>query len=231
HMLRIFKPRSPMSVGSWGLVFFGGFATISVFLQAARDGLFDWFQPFAWLGRAGRGTLWAKPFEAVGAWFGLFMGGYTGVLISNTAVPLWARNYKTNGPVFLSSALATAAAAVSLLLALTGRAPHASERKLAIVQGGATWAEGALLAYELHHLGPLREPLTKGKSAPFFYLSALCGLVLPTLIGIPTHRGLKIIKALLTLAGGFLLRAALVLGGKESGQDPQAYFWFTDPRR
>ncbi|MCV5792012.1 polysulfide reductase NrfD, partial [Escherichia coli] len=38
HMLRVVKLRSPMSVGTWCLILFGGAATTSVAAQAAQDG-------------------------------------------------------------------------------------------------------------------------------------------------------------------------------------------------
>jgi hypothetical protein len=69
----------------------------------------------------------------------------------------------------------------------------------------------------------------RGRTSPFFYLAILCGLLLPAVLGMPRSRPLKITKALLTLGGGYLLRAAIILAGHESGRNPQAYFRFTDP--
>src|SRR3989440_222782 len=39
HMLRIFKVKSPMSMGTWGLVSFSFFSGITAVIQAARDGM------------------------------------------------------------------------------------------------------------------------------------------------------------------------------------------------
>src|SRR5215472_4277567 len=39
HMLRMFKMRSPMSVGVWGLLAFSFFSGTTALIQAARDGL------------------------------------------------------------------------------------------------------------------------------------------------------------------------------------------------
>jgi hypothetical protein len=40
HMLRIFKVKSPMSMGTWSLVSFSFFSGTTVVIQAARDGMF-----------------------------------------------------------------------------------------------------------------------------------------------------------------------------------------------
>src|SRR5881394_3555588 len=39
NMLRIFKVRSPMSMGTWGLLSFSLFSGVTALIQAARDGL------------------------------------------------------------------------------------------------------------------------------------------------------------------------------------------------
>ncbi len=226
NMLRIIKVRSPMSVGTWGLVAYSGFAGISAVLQALHD--FKIRPPLVNPVR----TFYFKAIEPFGTLLGLFMGGYTGVLISNTAVPLWARNYKTNSPVFLSSAFATAAAMLSLLLIITKRGNPHTEAKLAQIQLGATMTEAALLIYEMEHLGPhLRKPLTHGKSAKSFYGSLLAGIIIPMLIGNPSPRWLRMIKAVLTLIGGLLFRTAIIEGGHESADDPQTYHVFNEMER
>jgi len=219
NMLRIFKPNSPMSMGTWGVVTLSGFVGISAVLQAAQDRRMTFI--------SGLFGGWKRVAEPIGALLGLFMASYTGILISNTAVPLWARNRKTNAPIFLSSAFANAAAMLSLLLAITGRGTRRTEEKLAQLQLGATITESALLVHELNHLGPyLRKPFTEGKSSNYFYGSVATGIVLPTLMGNPRARWLKILKAILTLVGGLLFRAAIIEGGHESADDPQAYHLF-----
>lgn len=226
NMLRIIKVRSPMSVGTWGLVTFSGFAGISAVFQAIQD-----FKIQVPLGNPLK-TLYQKGIEPFGTLLGLFMGGYTGVLLSNTAVPLWARNYKTNSPVFLSSAFANAAAMLSLVQIVTGRSNRRTEEKLGQLQLGATMTEAALLVHEMEHLGPyLRTPLTHGKSAKYFYGSLFLGMVLPSLMGTPRAAWLRIVKALLTLIGGLLFRTAIIEGGHESGKDPQAYHLFNELER
>jgi hypothetical protein len=93
NMLRIFKPRSPMSMGAWALTVFGNLAAGAVGADL--------------LGR--RRT--AKALGAANAVVGGYLGSYTGVLLASTAVPLWARSRLFLGPIFVSTATATGAAA------------------------------------------------------------------------------------------------------------------------
>jgi formate-dependent nitrite reductase membrane component NrfD len=221
NMLRIFKPSSPMSVGTWGVVSLSPVVGASMLLQLGIDRNVKIAKQLM--------PVWKYTGELVGIPLGLFLATYTGVLISNTAVPLWARNRHTNAPVFLSSAFANGAAMLSLLLAVTKRGNARNESTLAHIQLGATVAEAALIVHELDHLGAyLRRPLLQGKSAKYFYGSVLCGLLLPTLVGNPKARWAKILKALLTLLGGFLFRTAIIEGGHEGANDPQAYHHFND---
>jgi polysulfide reductase chain C len=108
-----FKSGSPMSVGSWALVAFGLFATVSFLEVLVRDrklrgSLGD---------RAVRvldgtvGRLWT----AVGAVLGLFIAGYTGVLLSVSNQPVWSDTWALGG-LFLASGLAGSAALLLLLV-------------------------------------------------------------------------------------------------------------------
>ena len=107
-MLRIFKVRSPMSVGTWTLTLFGAFCTVSALVQAAEDGLFGRRSGAARLLRA----LPSRSIGLAGVAPALFVGGYTGVLLAAPAVPLWTKSYLLMGPLFLASSLSTATAAI-----------------------------------------------------------------------------------------------------------------------
>ena len=86
-----FKPWSPISLGSWGLLIFGLFAFIS-FLES-------------------RGMLKALPiaFTAIGSLFGLFLCAYTGVVLSVSNQPIWSDSWAI-GALFVASALSASAA-------------------------------------------------------------------------------------------------------------------------
>jgi formate-dependent nitrite reductase membrane component NrfD len=112
HMLRVLKLRSPMSLGTWGLTTFGLLCGLTAGYQMAMDGLFDWFPGLSRMMKA----LPVKLIESVGSVFGLFVASYTGVLLSSTAVPIWARARHLLGPLFLTSGLSTALASLSVIL-------------------------------------------------------------------------------------------------------------------
>jgi formate-dependent nitrite reductase membrane component NrfD len=110
-----FKTGSPMSVGSWALVAFGLFAAVSFLEVLVRDGRLR--RPLA--GRVVRlldgafGRIW----NAVGAVLGLFIAGYTGVLLSVSNQPVWSDTWALGG-LFLASGLAGSAALLALLVRL-----------------------------------------------------------------------------------------------------------------
>jgi formate-dependent nitrite reductase membrane component NrfD len=110
-----FKTGSPMSIGSWALVAFGLFATVSFLDALVRDGRLRWplavraLRPLA----GGFGRVWS----AVGGLLGLFVAGYTGVLLSVSNQPVWSDTW-TMGGLFLASGLAGSAALLALLIRL-----------------------------------------------------------------------------------------------------------------
>src|SRR6266704_5825043 len=77
HMLRIFKVKSPMSMGTWGLVSFSLFSGITAVIQAARDGIFG-----HWWGPRLLASFPQKVLALPGSILGVFLGGYTGVLLT-----------------------------------------------------------------------------------------------------------------------------------------------------
>ena len=228
NMLRVFKLKSPMSMGTWGLVTFSGFAGLSAVAELAAQGV-------------ARGTFPARLALALprrligraGSFFALFVGGYTGVLLSATTVPLWAKNKYLLGPTFISSALSTGTAAISLALAATG---HDDERALAALErteAVSLTTELAMLAAQGANSGRLAQPLLTGKYSTLFVPGIAFGVLLPllaALIGIArghrTRAG-RIATSLLTLLGGLILRWTLVYAGKDSADDPAAYFEMT----
>ena len=105
-----FKYWSPMSLGSWALTIFGLFSFVS-FLGALAEGGTRAVTAFRAFGRGALGSIWG----AIGTIFGLFIAGYTGVLISVSNQPVWSDAGWVMGGLFIASALTGSAA---LLLAL-----------------------------------------------------------------------------------------------------------------
>jgi formate-dependent nitrite reductase membrane component NrfD len=151
NMLRIFKPRSPMSMGSWCLTVFGGLGAAAVgadLLGLKRE---------------------ARALGAANAVVGGYLGSYAGVLLASTAVPVWSRSKWLLGPIFVSTATLTGAATVRLTLAALGQdEDHPSQRALLVTESGAMAAELLLSEINHHHLGRLANVLEVGAGARWF---------------------------------------------------------------
>lgn len=207
HMLRVFRPTSPMSVGSWVLAGSGAMNTASL-LFAGRRG---------WLGRAGEGAAIAAGL------LGLPLAGYTAVLIANTAVPVWQATRKTLPLLFMSSAVASAASLLELL-------PHKREEERVLHLFGTVGKVGELLAgvavqHEASRMEVLERPLKHGPTGRMWKAAKLCtatSLVLGVWPG--RRRWMKVAGALFGSAGALLTRFAVFRAGKASASDPQATF-------
>lgn len=105
-----FKWWSPMSVGAWALLMFGAFVTASFVDALVRDGKLGW----RWVSRL-LGGWFGRLFMIVGTIFGLFVAGYTGVLLSVSNQPVWSDTW-TLGGLFLASGLSGSAALLLFLL-------------------------------------------------------------------------------------------------------------------
>lgn len=226
HMLRVLKFRSAMSLGTWGLTSFGIFCGLTTAYQMAKDGLLNWFPLMARVMR----VLPVKVIEPIGAFFGLFVASYTGVLLSSTAVPIWGRARHILGPLFLTSGLSTGLSALSLILSF-GRSKQKQntlerlDRAEVIAQATELGLIGALVPT----LGPLAKPLFKGKVGMLFTYGTIGGgLLLPLLIklgvrvsGRKPSPSMTMTTSLLVLIGGMILRVVWILVGRTSADNPQ----------
>ncbi len=225
NMLRIVKLRSPMSTGSWALTIFGVLSGIIAVAQAARDGL---------LGRDNNLVRLVKTFipdrllSVVALPVGLYVGLYSGILLSATSVPMWARNFLLMGPTFLSSGLSTGLSAISFILHLGDWGQKKTLEALRRTERVALVLEGVLLAASLARMGRWGKPLYSKKLAPLFLGGTLLGGILAPfalLFGRET-RGKSLLSSVLVLLGGLALRFAMIEGGRLSARDPQATFTF-----
>jgi formate-dependent nitrite reductase membrane component NrfD len=231
HMLRIFKVKSPMSMGTWGLVSFSLFSGVTAVIQAARDGILGrWWAPR--LLAALPQSLLAIPGSALG----VFLGGYTGVLLTATSIPLWSRS-KVLGAIFISSAVSTSSALISLVLRLT-RTPSKVLHKLERLEWVALLVEMIGLFAFLRGTGRAARPLVGTAPAEhgrtFWSFVAGGGLVLPwllqtlsLLVGRSGKRrsGRGIVISLLVLMGGYFLRRTMIEAGYTSSSDARTTLW------
>jgi hypothetical protein len=207
NMLRIFKPRSPMSMGAWALSAFGGLAAAAVGADL--------------LGRRRE----AKLLGGANAIVGGYLGSYTGVLLASTAVPVWGRSRLFLGPIFVSTAAATGAAATRLALVATGLpVGHPTRRALGTVETAAMSAELILSVINERRLGPLAGGLEHGRPGKLFKAAkwavrAGLGLRFARKRGGP---GVHHVASLLYLAAGLMFRYAWVGAGRVSARDDRA---------
>lgn len=208
HMLRILKLKSPMSLGVWGLVAFSGIATASV------------------AGLAPPGT------PLVQAMLGSFIAGYTGVLISATAIPIWAKGKRHIPAVSVCSGVASASALQSLLLVRDG--DDAPLEKLERLELAASAAELLILLDFRRYAGEYGKPMYTGaRGERFRALTLMAGLTVPLILNsgrvLVKVRGtlgrvLTVLSAGMTLLGGYILRETLIEAGKTSADDPRVAF-------
>lgn len=215
HMLRIFKFKSVMSMGVWGLVGFANVALLTVLAEVRGKG---------------RSVAMLSILQAV---LGAFIAGYTGVLISATAVPLWAKGKRHIPSAFLCSSLASACAVNAALL--PAKPSHAGTAgKLERLAAFASLCEAVLLLHFRRSATRYGDPMFTGT----------CGRRLRNWtffggIGIPVafHLASSLksrrqepkawmtrLACAATLSGGYVLRETLIEAGKASADDPQLAF-------
>ncbi len=100
NMLRVFRPTSPMNMGAWILSGAGGTSMLTLLLRE-RSGV---------TGAIGE----AAGFMA--GVFGMGLATYTGVLVSNTAVPIWQQSRRVLPILFGASAMSSVGSAFELFV-------------------------------------------------------------------------------------------------------------------
>jgi formate-dependent nitrite reductase membrane component NrfD len=221
HMLRIFKPSSPMNLGAWSLTAY----SVPLQMIALRHLAADTELLPRWLRRFLLRLVPERLAGILGIPTGMLMVAYPGVLLSTTSTPVWSRT-RLLGALFSASSMVTGAAATSLALAFFGGDNGAALSRLEKVERIASLCEGAALTGYLVSTGKAAGPLLKGKYLPHTLLagSAVASHLLPAK---PTKKGRRgllsvVLRSALTLAGGMALKWAIVYAGRKSAEDPQA---------
>lgn len=205
NMLRVFKLTSPMSMGSWILSAFSMAAGASAVLPYGPR----MFRPLA------------GAFGILAGLLGLPLAAYTGVLLVQTAVPLW------KNPLWSVLALCSGTASAGSLLELL---PVNAKEARAIQLFGLVGECGELLVAneierEAARVQRVARPLRDGLTG-FLWQSAKVLTLASAVVSIaPGHsRKKRIAAGLLGTAAGICVRWAYFLAGKRSAHDPRATF-------
>ena len=211
NMLRVAKPTSPMSVGTWILAGYGPLAG----LAAAGELSTVLPRRLAWAGRL-LGAC-ARPAGLAAAAIAPAVASYTAVLLADTATPSWHEGHRELPFVFVGSASA-AAGGLGMLVAPVDQAGPA--RRLA--------AGGALLELAMEHrrqaaMGITAEPLHRGRAGRLLRVSRVLtvgGALGAALLGGRSRAAARLSGAAL-LAGSACTRFGIFEAGQASARDPR----------
>jgi hypothetical protein len=202
-MMRVVKPTSPMSIGTWIL---SGFSAATG--AAVAGELVGALRPLPVVRSL---SLTAQGVSAV---LGTGVATYTAVLVSDTAVPAWHEGRREMPFIFAGSASASAGGAAAIL---TPTADAGPARRLAV--GGAL-VEVAASELMKRRLGPAARPYEEGTVKVLDRLSTgltLGGASLLATLG--RRRPPAIVAGAMLLAGSLCKRFAIFRAGFESARE------------
>jgi protein NrfD len=197
------KAYSPMSLGAWALLSFGGCAFLSFIAVLSERGWLRWpalrrLSPLAPVGRL---------VTVIGTLLGCYVAGYTGVLLAVTNRPIWA-DTSLLGLTFLISAASTSAALVIVLGAWSGVSGEGM-RALERFDGSVLVLEFLALVALVSSLGRIAMVWLNGWGV-LLAVMVLGGIALPLFLR--WRRPVTgPIGPVLVLFGGLMLRAVIVL--------------------
>ena len=207
NMVRVFRPTSPMNMGSW--ILSGAAPTaIATGLFINRGGL---------LGSLGEVTGYASGI------FGAALAGYTGVLVSNTAIPVWQDARRWMPILFMASSIASAASILDLF--------YEDERANRITSMfgnvGRMLEIGAAYKVEeaASRVPKVGEPFRKGHTSTLWKAATVLTFTSLVVSAIPGKSSAKRkVAGLLGAAGSLCLRFAVHYISNASARDPRATF-------
>jgi hypothetical protein len=211
HMLRVFKPTSPLSVGSYILSPFSA-------LTVATAGLhvLGWIPAVRAL-KVARALPGLRKAVAVGAAvFGGPMTTYTAVLLSNTAVPSWHEAHEAMPILFAGSAMA---AGGGITMALTPVAEAGPSRRVAVAGAVVELAAGQKVE---HGHGIVDEPFHEGRAGTLLKAAKACTVAGAGLTLLARRsRVAAVASGALLAAGSALTRFGVFDAGMASAKDPK----------
>ena len=211
NMMRVIKPTSPMSVGTWILAAYGPGAGLAGAAELAR------FLPHGG-GPLGRlATTLGRPAGLAAAAVAPGVASYTGILLADTATPAWHSAYRELPALFVSSA-AAASGGLGMICAPLAEAGPA--RRLAAVGAASElivehrMEQSMGLSAETMHAGRAGRLMTAAR-----WLTAAGGLGAVLLAG--RSRAGAVVSGAALLAGSACTRFGVFEAGQASARDPK----------
>ncbi len=207
YMMRVFRPTSPMNMGVWILAATAPTAILTGLFVNRRGAL----------GHIGEVSGYLSGF------FGAALSGYTGVLVSNSVIPIWQEARRWMPVLFVASSAAAAGSVIDLLVK--------KERARAIARVFGTVGKVAELAAASNvrraaSVEPkVGEPFDCGLPGLLWDAASsltAASVVLSLFPG--RHRRKTVSSAILGIAGSLCLRFAIHYLGNASARDPRASF-------
>lgn len=205
YMLRVFRPTSPMNMGVWILSAAAPGAILTGLLINRRG----------FLGQLGEVSGY------IAGLFGAALATYTGVLVSNTVLPIWQESRRWMPVLFAGSAAATTASLLDIAY------EDQAARRVTYVFGAAGRLTELVAAQRVEHLASaipaVGEPFRRGpasllwKAAGVLTAASLAISLIP-----PKSRNWRRIAGVLGAAGSLCLRFAVHDLGNASARDPRA---------
>jgi formate-dependent nitrite reductase membrane component NrfD len=207
----MFKYWSPMSIGSWALLAFGFFALLSFIGALAEGGRLNW----AGARRLRPPGIVGGAIAVIGALLGLYVAGYTGVLLAVTNRPIWS-DTPLLGMLLVVSATSISAA-LMLLLARRYRWTTPGVHALQRVDLWVLALELIVLIAVVVSLGAVARAWLNAWGLLLLLGTVALGIVLP----LSLHRRrdwlgerTPLVAAALVLVGGFILRTVIVFSAE-----------------
>ncbi len=200
NMLRVLRPTSPLSVGSWILAPFSGLASAT-----AASELTGVLSGLAHVSGGGAAVL------------GPAMSTYTAVLLADTAVPSWHEAYPELPFVFAGSALGSAG---GMAMATTPVEQARPARRMALLGSAIELAASRRIE---SRLGLLAEPYLTGRAGTLLRAGramTAAGALGTVLLG-RRSRAASVVSGLLVNGGALATRFGIFEGGVASTRDPK----------
>jgi formate-dependent nitrite reductase membrane component NrfD len=200
HMLRVFKVTSPMNIGAWVLTVAGGASNTAAVLE-----LLGILRPVKLAA------------EVVASLFGPPLATYTGVLVADTAVPVWHEARQELPWLFGAGAAATAGAAASLFVEPRHAGPA---RRLGVAGAAVELAVTELMEHRLGEVGEVYEREAAGAFGKAAKALTLAGAAVLAARG-SRSRGAQMLGGALVCAGSMCMRWSVYKAGIQSARDPK----------